>query len=105
DLAFEPEARHEPRRGHEIDVRGIEHQFDAHQDADGVALEGDAEDAAAEEQRGEHHVMEQARLGHAAPAFFLARARYAAAISTTSRCTETISNGNKYASFCGEPFW
>ena len=47
-------------RRHEVDVGPVEHQLDAHEHADGVALGGHADDAADEQQRAEQQVVVQA---------------------------------------------
>ena len=49
----------EPPEGDEVQVRGVEHEFDADEDQDGVAPGQRASQSDAEEQRGENQIVVQ----------------------------------------------
>ena len=77
DLPFDLEGRVEVGEGDEVDVGPVEHQLDAHEHADGVALGRHADDAADEQQRAEQQVVRSGRssIMRRPPRRRLARAR------------------------------
>src|SRR6185503_17881446 len=80
--------------GDEIQVGGVHHQFDRHQDDDGVAARQDADHAEPEEEQAQHHHLAgRDRHRRQASSRPRSRARTIAPTIATRSSTEAISNG------------
>src|SRR5262245_9031844 len=86
DLAIEVVG--EPRKGHERQVGGVEHQFERHVDDEQVAPHQHAQQAEREEQPADDQVMFETNRSH----FRSFLVSSTTPIIATSSSTETISN-------------
>src|SRR5207249_4734083 len=83
--------------GDVVDVGRVEHQLDAHQDADRVAPRDDGEEPEGEEDAPEHDEVAERERAHGGPyAFTSLRETTMAPTRAASRTSEAISNGSAY---------
>ena len=86
------------RKGDEVDIRRVQHQFDRQQDDDDVPTKEDSDDSGQEHDAAQHQVVGQwdswsLIYAGLSPMSFLAR--MIAPIIATSRIKDATSNGNK----------
>src|SRR5439155_3554261 len=83
--------------GDVVDVGRVEHQLDAHQDADRVTPRDDGEEPEGEEDAPEHDEVAERERAHGGPyAFTSLRETTMAPTRAASRTSEAISNGSAY---------